>query len=134
MKIISSLEALPVELIADILAELDIDSLITASSLSKRFHNVVSDPALNPWKKAICLCIDSGEYPPAMRTLCNRPIVPRQNWVDILTLAKPDFLLLDATFPILPDKVWEECFRRRFLPSWIKWQRADGRWRPVFVK
>lgn len=38
-----SLELLPVELIADILNELDLASLITMSSLSKRLRAVASD-------------------------------------------------------------------------------------------
>ena len=133
MQIVPSLEALPVELIADILSELDLDSLVTVAYLSKRLLEIASDPALNPWKKPILRCIYSGEYAESMRTLSNRTIVPRSNWVDLLTLAKPDFLLLESTLPNLSEAVWEECFRRRFLPGWIKWRR-DGRWRAAFMK
>jgi len=44
------LESLPVELVADILSELDLASLITMSSLSRRLRSVASDvsePGLN---------------------------------------------------------------------------------------
>ncbi|KAG6880155.1 hypothetical protein C0992_004607 [Termitomyces sp. T32_za158] len=54
-------ESLPVDLIADILGELDIKSLVTASMVSKRLRDVVSDPSFNPWRRPILrlLCLIS---------------------------------------------------------------------------
>lgn len=46
-------ESLPVELIAEILGELDLTSLILVSYLSRRLHAIASDPSLNPWKLSL---------------------------------------------------------------------------------
>lgn len=127
------LEALPVELIADILSELDLDSLIRCSYLSKRLHLVASDPALNPWRKPILRNLIAHNYEPALKHLSVRMTVPRHNWVEILSLAHPSFLLFEATLPNLKESEWEECFKRRFLPSWRKWKR-EGSWKEGFLK
>lgn len=133
MRIISSFEALPVELIADVLSELDLNSLITVAYLSRRLRETASDPALNPWRKPILRCLHSRVYPDVLRTLSIRTIVPRQNWLDILTVANSDFLLWESVLPYLSEDQWQEAFRRRFLPGWVKWRR-DGRWRATFLR
>lgn len=128
-------EALPVELIAEILGELDLSSLITISCLSHRLRDICSDQALNPWRKPILRNLRDNEddYEECFRHLAVRQCVPRNNWIDILSTARPDFLLFESTLPNLPERDWEECFRRRFLPSWVKW-RKEGRWQEVFKK
>lgn len=127
------LDTLPVELIADILSELDLNSLITCSYLSKRFYLVTSDPALNPWRKPILRDLHTHNYEPALKHLSVRTTVPRHNWIDILTLARPCFLLFQTTLPNLKESEWEECFNRRFLPSWRKWKK-EGSWKEAFLK
>ncbi|KAF9443324.1 hypothetical protein P691DRAFT_738030 [Macrolepiota fuliginosa MF-IS2] len=127
------LEVLPVELIADILGELDLDSLVSCSYLSRRLYLVASDPALNPWRKPILRNLSTHNYEPALKHLSVRMTVPRHNWVDILSLARPSFLLFEATLPNLKGSEWEECFKRRFLPSWKKWKK-DGPWKGAFIK
>ncbi|KAH9850792.1 hypothetical protein C2E23DRAFT_869742 [Lenzites betulinus] len=131
----TSLENLPVELVADVLGELDLASLITVSNLSRRLRAVVSEPSLNPWRRPILRnLLDSGEeYEPALKHLSVRRTVPRHNWVEILTLGKAEYLLFGMTLPNLKDSDWEECFRRRFLPGWIKWKK-DGSWKEAFLK
>jgi hypothetical protein len=126
-------EALPVELIADILAELDLASLTTCAYLSRRLHLVASDPALNPWRKPILRNLQTHNYEPALRHLSIRTTVPRHNWVEILSTARPSFLLFEATLPNLKESEWEECFMLRFLPSWRKWKKDDS-WRQGFIK
>ena len=126
-------EHLPVELIAEILSELDIPSLITVSHLSKRLYLVASDSALNPWRRPILADLLAHNYDRTLKHLCVRSVVPRQNWVEILGLARPSFLLYEATLPNLRSREWEECFTRRFLPSWQKW-RKDGSWKEGFLK
>lgn len=126
-------ESLPVELIADILAELDLESLITLSYLSRRLHNIASDSSLNPWRRPILRTLRSGQYEDSLKHLSVRSTVPRQNWVEILTLAFPSFILFDATLPNLKVSDWEECFKRRFLPGWRKWKK-DGTWKAVYLK
>lgn len=129
-------ESLPVELIAEILGELDITSLITVSYLSRRLHNITSDSSLNPWRKPILrnlrTCRDAP-YEPCLRHLSVRHTVPRQNWVEIMTLARAEWLLFEATLPNLKEVEWEECFNRRFLPGWRKWKK-DGTWKQAFLK
>lgn len=127
------LDTLPVELIADILAELSLADLIVAAYLSRRLHTVASDPALNPWRKPILRNLCTHNYEPALAHLSVRSIVPRHNWIDILTRARPSFLLFQATLPNLKQSEWEEAFRRRFLPSWAKWKK-DAHWKEAYLK
>ncbi|KAG5728514.1 hypothetical protein E4T56_gene19539 [Termitomyces sp. T112] len=126
-------EFLPVDLIADILSELDLESLITISTLSKRLRNIVSDPSLNPWRRPILRVLRSGNYESSLKNLSVRSTVPRQNWIEILSLASPSFLLYEATLPNLTSEEWEECFNRRFLPGWRRW-RKDGTWKKTYLK
>jgi hypothetical protein len=129
-----SLESLPVELIADILWRVDLASLITMSYLSRRLHSVVSDSSLNPWRGPILRNLHDGAYEPSLKTLCVRYTVPRQNWIEILSIARPEFLLFEATLPNLKGYEWEECFKRRFLPGWRKLKKEGSRWKGAFMK
>ncbi|KAJ3537464.1 hypothetical protein NM688_g6684 [Phlebia brevispora] len=129
-------ESLPVELIAEILGELDVTSLIVVSYLSRRLHSIASDSHLNPWRKPILRNLRNSQdasYERSLQNLSVRRTVPRQNWVDIISLAKADWLLFEATLPNLKDEDWEECFNRRFLPSWRKWKK-EGLWKQAFLK
>ncbi|CAA7260066.1 unnamed protein product [Cyclocybe aegerita] len=126
-------ESLPVDLIAEILGELDLESLIKMSNLSKRFQLVASDASLNPWRRPIIRNLRTHAYEKALKHLSVRTSVPRQNWVEIISLARPSFILFEATLPNLKESDWEECFRRRFLPGWRKW-RKDSRWKEAFLK
>jgi len=126
-------ESLPVELIADILGELDLESLITLSCLSRRLRDIASDPSLNPWRRPILRTLGSGQYEDSLKHLSVRCTVPRQNWVEVLTLAHPSFILFEATLPNLKIIEWEECFNRRFLPGWRKWKK-DGTWKAAYLK
>ena len=115
------LDDLPVELLADIFSLTDLACLIILSQVSAQIRAVISDPVLNPWRAPLHRALRDGpDYPPEMRSLGARPIVPQQNFIEILSLATPDFLLLDATLPNLKQKDWAESFNRRFLPSWRK--------------
>lgn len=126
-------ESLPVELIADILGELDLKSLITLSYLSRRLYDIASDSSLNPWRRPILRALRSGQYEDNLRHLSVRRTVPRQNWVEVLILADPSFILFEATLPNLKMSEWEECFNRRFLPGWRKWKK-DTTWKGVYLK
>lgn len=126
-------ERLPVDLIAEILGELDLDSLVKMAYVSKRFYSVASDPSLNPWRRPIMRMLHVHMYEAALKHLSVRLTVPRRNWIEILALARPSFVLYDATLPNLRSEEWEECFRRRFLPSWEKW-RKDSSWKEAYLK
>lgn len=131
----NKIESLPVELIADILGELDLRSLIIVSYLSRRLHVVASDSSLNPWRRPILrslLIPPEAPYDPCLGTLSVRTTVPRQNWIEIMSLARADWLLFHATPAHLKEAEWEECFKRRFLPSWSKWKKEDGTWKSAF--
>ncbi|KAK0230639.1 hypothetical protein IW262DRAFT_1339509 [Armillaria fumosa] len=127
-------ESLPVELIAEILGELDLESLITTSYLSRRLLTITSDSSLNPWRRPILRNLRSATYEDCLRHLSVRQTVPRQNWIEILSLARPSFILFDATLPNLKMADWEECFNRRFLPGWKKWKKDGVSWREAFIK
>ncbi|KAG1873758.1 hypothetical protein DFJ58DRAFT_881970, partial [Suillus subalutaceus] len=129
----TTLESLPVELIATILGNLDLESLVKVSNLSRRLRHVASDSTLNPWKRPIAQNLASSNYERSLYHLSLRSIVPRSNWIDILTLAPPGFILFESSFPNLKASEWEECFRRRFIPGWLKWKK-DNTWREFYVK
>ena len=129
-------ESLPVELIAEILSELDVASLITVSCLSRRLRSIAGDSALNPWKRLLARNFNrpDGQYEACMSTLANRWTFPRTNLPDILTCARAEFLLFESTLPHLPDTDYDEAFRRRFLPSWVRWRRDGCKWREAYMK
>lgn len=129
----TTLESLPVELIAEILGDLDLDTLVKVSYLSRRLRHVASDTSLNPWRRPILQNLASHSYESTFCHLSLRSVVPRSNWIDILTLAPPVFLLFEASLPNLKASEWEECFRRRFLPGWLKWKK-DYTWRESYLK
>lgn len=129
-------ESLPVELIAEILGELDVSSLLVVAYLSRRLHSIAADSSLNPWRKPILRNLrrcPEAPYEAGMRALSTRHTVPRQNWLEILARARAEWLLFEATLPNLGDAEWEACFGRRFLPGWRKWKK-DGSWRQAFMK
>ena len=130
-------ESLPVELIAEILGELDLRSLITVSYLSRRLHSVASDSSLNPWRRPILRNLTvqpDTPYEPCLKHLSVRSTVPRQNFVEILSLARAEWVLFELTAPNLKEAEWEECFRRRFLPGWQKWKKDGDTWKSAFHK
>lgn len=126
-------ETLPVELVADILCKLDLETLIQISQLSRRLRDIASDSSLNPWRQPILTNLRSASYEGALKNLSVRSTVPRHNWIEILSLATPSFILFESTLPNLSEAEWEECFRRRFLPGWARWKRG-GSWHEVFLK
>lgn len=130
-------ESLPVELIAEIMSELDLTSLITVSYLSRRLRTVASDSSLNPWRRPILRNLRlhaTAPYESCMKHLSVRSTVPRQNWIEIMSLARADWILFEATAANLKEAEWEECFRRRFLPSWQKWKKDGRTWKAAFLE
>ncbi|KAI0307039.1 hypothetical protein B0F90DRAFT_1684632, partial [Multifurca ochricompacta] len=128
-----TLESLPVELVIAILEELDLASLIVVSYLSRRLHSIASDRSLNPWRAPILRNLHSEVYEDCLKHLSVRTTVPRQNWIEILSMAQPRFLLFEATLPNMKEADWREGFQRRFLPGWQKWKR-DLSWNGTFKK
>ena len=127
-----SLETLPVELIASVFAELDILSLRRASETCARLRAVASDALLNPWRSPILRAL-AQRSPVELKHISVLSTIPRQNWIDILCYASPEFLLFDATLPNLSEEQYKTAFRKRFLPSWAKIWKADS-WREAFLK
>ena len=103
------------------------------SGLSRRLRQVISDPGLNPWRRPILHRLHRGEYGTDLANLSLRMIVPKYNWIEIMSNAHPEFLLFQATVPNLNEHEWDECFRRRFLPSWAYWKKNSS-WRVAFHK
>ncbi|KAF7352578.1 hypothetical protein MVEN_01223100 [Mycena venus] len=127
------LSLLPVELIAKIVGELNLDDVIKISQLSRRLNLVASDPILNVWRLPILRNLRSEEYEGSLKNLSVYMSVPRHNWVDILSIGRASYILFETTLPNLKDAEWDEAFKRRFLPSWRKW-RKDSSWRPAFLR
>ncbi len=103
------------------------------SQLSKRFYLVASDPSLNPWRRPIKRNLSNSSYEKELKHLSVRTTVPRHNWVEILASASPSFILYEATLPHLQASEWEDCFKRRFLPSWAKWKKESS-WKEAYLK
>ena len=103
------------------------------SGLSCRLREIVSDPALNPWRRSILRRLHRGEYGTSLANLGLRMIVPKHNWIEIASKAHPEFLLFEASVPNLNEHEWGESFRRRFLPSWAYWKKGAS-WRTAFHK
>ena len=128
-----SFQLLPLDLIAEILGQLDLESLIKMSQVSHTFYMVASDVGLNPWRGPIMRNLLAEKYETSLKHLSVRSVVPRQNWLDILSLAKTSFILFEATLPNLSTSDWEQCFKRRFPPSWER-MRKDSPWKEAFFK
>ena len=126
------LALLPVELVAEILSELDLPDLIHASQLSTGIRAITADAALNPWRRPVLRALHFGAYN-SLRQLSDCSTVPRQNWIEILALAPPPFVLFDASVPRLATADWEQAFTRRFLPAWRRWKR-DASWKEAYLK
>jgi len=112
---------------------LDLASLIVVSYLSRRLHTIASDRSLNPWRAPILRNLHNGAYEDSLKHLCVRTTVPRQNWIEVMSMAHPQFLLFEATPPNMKEADWQECFKRRFLPGWEKWKREYS-WQETFKR
>ncbi|EJD53959.1 hypothetical protein AURDEDRAFT_80661 [Auricularia subglabra TFB-10046 SS5] len=130
----SPFDSLPVELVAQIVAELDVQSVIVASSISRRLRAVCTDVSLNPWRKPILAALH-GDSHDALRHLCVYSSVPRQNFVEILSRAPTAVILFSIVIPKLSDAEWREAAMLRFLPGFLaKWRRPGVPWREVFMR
>ncbi|PCH40867.1 hypothetical protein WOLCODRAFT_71219 [Wolfiporia cocos MD-104 SS10] len=128
-----SLQDLPVELIADILGELDVSSLVKVSQTSRLLRSVCSEPNLSPWRRAMRRTLrgPAGQYDPALQHLSVRAVVPRSDFIELFSRADARYLF-NATWPNLRDREWKECFRRRFLPGWAKVKKDGMTWKEAF--
>jgi len=127
---------LPTELIADILSFLDLHTLLHVSQTSKFFATICRDAFLNPWSEPLKTALrtragSEGEQQ-LLKHLGCYSTVPRQNWLHILSLAAPDFILYNDCIPWLPDNIWHQAFLLRFLPSWTRWKRLYS-WKRAFL-
>ncbi|KIO32846.1 hypothetical protein M407DRAFT_18309 [Tulasnella calospora MUT 4182] len=116
----ASVHDLPVEILSDILTQLPIPSIVAASQISRYFRRICQDPLLNPWRPVILATLTDPDHSDlsCLVTLSEHGAMPRQNFIDVLSLAPPHFLLFEVTLPTLPDYYWDEAINRRFLPSW----------------
>jgi len=132
---------LPVELLARIFSLLELHQVLAAARTCRLWRAVCSDPVLNPFRDPIThiledQCQSDSEKTGGMRhlrTLSAFQWIPSRNWVEILAMASPYFILFEWNVPNISEEQWEEAFRLRFPPSWTRWRR-DGRWRAAFLK
>ncbi|KAJ7180344.1 hypothetical protein C8R43DRAFT_1084281 [Mycena crocata] len=130
------IQSLPVELIAKIVGELNLEDVIKISQLSRRLRFVASDTILNVWRPPILRnLLSNGEYENALKNLSVCMGVPRQNWVDILSMGRASYILFEATLPNMKEAEWEEAFKKRFLPSWQRWRTGTApSWKAAFLR
>lgn len=137
----TSINNLPVELLARVFGLLELHQLLAVAQTCRFWRAVCLDPLLNPFRGPIAqilegksqLYSDKTDGMRYLRTLSTFQWVPSRNWVEILAMAPPHFILFECNVPNLSEEQWEEAFRLRFPPSWTKWRR-DGRWRATFLK
>jgi len=137
----TSINNLPVELLAIIFNLLELHQLLAAARTCRLWRAICSDPLLNPFRSPIAHILESqcqlesektgGMH--SLRTMSAFQWIPSHNWVEILAMAPPYFILFECNVPNLSEEHWEEAFRLRFPPSWTRWRRG-GRWRAAFLK
>lgn len=54
--------------------------------------------------------------------------------MDVLVRASPRWILERFEIGRWRDNVWEEAFRRRFLPSWVRYKNAEDSWRAAYLR
>ncbi|KAH7338151.1 hypothetical protein B0J17DRAFT_661003 [Rhizoctonia solani] len=143
------LYGLPPELISLILGFLGLLDLKSCADSCRVLREVCSDPLLNPWHHPVRRCYripldvpltdHESQTLAILSALGTFSCVPRSVLVDILALSPPRFLLYHSTRSKLPRELWEQAFRRRFLPSWIPhWvhtsQRPCWTWQESFFR
>jgi hypothetical protein len=55
-------------------------------------------------------------------------------FLEILVRARPRWILERLEIGRWSEKVWQEAFERRFLPSWKEYKKADDTWRAIFLR
>lgn len=118
---------LPVETIADLISLLNVREIIVVSQVSRHLRFICQDPLLNPWRRPILRLLMSQGNLDALKNLSVYSVVPRQNFIEILSLAPPHFILMEVTPPHLKKDQWSEVLARRFLPSWRNARYSDPR-------
>jgi len=137
----TSINNLPVELLARVFSLLELHQLLAVAQTCRFWRAVCADRLLNPFRGPIAHILEDKYLMDSektgimrhLRTLSAFQWVPSRNWVEILAMAPPHFILFEWNMPNLSEEQWEEAFRLRFPPSWTKWRR-DGRWRAAFLK
>lgn len=132
---------LPVELLARVFSLLELHQLLGVAQTCRFWRAVCLNPLLNPFRGPIAQILEDEYQMDSdktggmryLRTLSAFQWVPSRNWVEILAMAPPYFILFECNIPNLSERQWEEAFRLRFPPSWTKWRR-DGRWRAAYLK
>jgi hypothetical protein len=54
--------------------------------------------------------------------------------VETLVRAKPRWILERFEHTRWPEKIWQQAYEKRFLPSWKAYKREDDTWRAVFLR
>lgn len=129
---------LPLELLANVFNILELHQLLVVAQTCRLWRAICSNPWLNLFRSPIAhilenQCSEKAGGMHYLRTLSAFQWIPSHNWVEILAVAPPHFILFECNVPNLSEEQWEEAFRLRFPPSWTRWRR-DGRWRAAFLR
>lgn len=57
-----------------------------------------------------------------------------QFFLDVLTRAKPKWILERLEMGHWTESTWQEAYERRFLPGWRSFKKEDDTWRAVFLR
>lgn len=55
-------------------------------------------------------------------------------FVELLTRARPRWIIERLELGRWPEAVWKEAYERRFLPSWRRFKGQDDTWRAAFLR
>lgn len=121
---------------------LPLDSLVSLTDTHSTFRALAASPPLTPFAAPILAALLKGPaYPQSLRTLAwTHPYLPPALFLHILVRAPPRFILDELELPRLSSGYWQEAFRRRFLPSWIRYRdentaaKDKPSWRATFLR
>ena len=128
---------LPPELISLVLSHLPLETLSELGRASAFFQALLASPVLHPYSQLLpALLLDSAPYPHQLSSLSSQSLCPPSVTLEILTLARAEWVLFDYELPQgLGEEEWEEVCRRRFLPSWCADSWRKGRaWRSLYLR
>lgn len=116
-------------------SHLPLKDLIPVSLLSSTLRAVSLSPQITPFLGPVQRILLRGPpYPPELASLGSYTHVARNVFTEILVRGEARWILEEMEIPKLSDAVWEEVFRRRFLPSWRRYREGDERWRAMFLR
>lgn len=116
-------------------SHLPLKEVIQITLLSTTLRWIAFSPLLTPFSAPVHRVLLRGPpYPVEITTLGSYTHIARSVFIEILVRGEARWVLEDLEIPHLRDQVWEEVFKRRFLPSWTRYKEEGEKWRAVTMR